>query len=442
MAVLRPAGDFDYNYEQDMRIVRQRWQMVLLIAAIVVAFSAATWADARFVFNLNRLAYTIIALQGLNLLTGYTGQISLGQAAFMLVGGYTSGLLTIHLKLPIYLTIPLAALVTGTIGLLFGLPSLRVKGFYLAMATLAAQFIIPWLSRQPAFGDWLGGTKGFIEIPVTRLTVFPLLLVILIVGIVVMLIGKYIKHSSVQRIGLGTIIVTAIVYAGLDIFLRNRVDLTAAPATVRFAAGKLTALVSVVTEGTPIRAWVLSLGEMPAYYFFVSLIFLIISTILTVNITRSRLGRALIAVRDNDLAAELLGVNLFSYKLRAFFIAAFLAGVAGALRAHSQRGVGTEFGYGLEESILFLGMLVIGGLGTNLGPYLGGAFVILVEDFALWLGPELALMFPDRSAELQSSFRPIFFGLVLVLFLIFEPRGLAHRWMLFKAAWRLRPFAR
>lgn len=442
MAILRPAGDFDRSYEQDMGIIRQRWQMVVLFVALLLAFSAAAWGEARFVFNLNRLAYTIIALQGLNILTGYTGQISLGQAAFMLVGGYSSGLLAIHLKLPIYLTIPLAALVTGGVGLLFGLPSLRVKGFYLAMATLAAQFIIPWLSRQPAFGDWLGGTKGFIEIPTTTLTLFPLLLVGLVVGIVVMLAGWYTKRQPLQWTGLGILIVALISHALLDIFLRRTVDLATTPATVRFAAGRLTALVTVVTAGTPIRAWVLSLGEQSAYYFFVSLVTLLITTIFTVNITRSRLGRALIAIRDNDLAAELLGVNPFSYKLRAFFIAAFLAGVAGALRAHSQRGVGTEFGYGLEESILFLGMLVIGGLGTNLGPYLGAAFVIVVEDFALWLGPELALIFPDRSAELQSSFRPIFFGLVLVLFLIFEPRGLAHRWMLFKAAWRLRPFAR
>jgi branched-chain amino acid transport system permease protein len=154
------------------------------------------------------------------------------------------------------------------------------------------------------------------------------------------------------------------------------------------------------------------------------------------------LGRALVAIRDNDLAAELLGVNLFTYKLRAFFLAALLAGIAGALRAHSERGVGTEFGYSLDISILLLGMLVIGGLGTNLGPFLGGAFVILLDDFAIWVGGFLAHTFPAQSAQLESSFRPIFFGLILVLFLIYEPRGMAYRWMLMKAGWRLRPFSR
>ena len=145
---------------------------------------------------------------------------------------------------------------------------------------------------------------------------------------------------------------------------------------------------------------------------------------------------------DNDLAAELLGVNLFTYKLRAFFIAAMLAGLAGAIKAHSQRGVGTEFGYGLNESIIFLGMLVIGGLGSNLGPFLGVAFIILLEDLSNLLGGMLAAVFPELSGQLLTSFRPIFFGAALVLFLIYEPRGLAHRWQLLKAGWRLRPFAR
>jgi branched-chain amino acid transport system permease protein len=356
MAVLRPAGDFDRSYEQDMSLVRQKWQWVVLIAGLLVLFIAPRLGNTYITTTLNQIAYTVITLQGLNLLTGYTGQISLGQAAFMLVGGYAAGLGAKELGLPFYLAIPFAGLMTGLVGLIFGLPSLRVKGFYLAMATLAAQFIIPWLSRQPVFEAYLGGTNGFIDVPVPTLFSY------------------------------------------------------------RF-------------------------GELSDFV-YISLTVLLISTVLTINVTRTRLGRAFVSVRDNDLAAELLGVNLFHYKLRAFFLAAFFAGVAGSLRAFSQRGVGTQFGYGLDESVLFLGMLVIGGLGTNLGPFLGAIFVIVLEDFSLWMGSELALTFPDQAAQLLSSFRPIFFGLVLVLFLIFEPRGLAHRWRLLKASWRLRPFAR
>lgn len=356
MATLRPAGDFDRSYEQDAALFRQKWQWALLFVALGVMFTIPRLGNSYLTTTLNQIAYTVIAVQGLNLLTGYTGQISMGQAAFMLVGGYAAGLVTIHWGLPFYVAIPVAGLISGLVGLLFGLPSLRVKGFYLTMATLAAQFIIPWVSRQPVFGDYLGGTQGGIQIPVV----------------------SFMGHA---------------------------------------------------------------LGELSDFV-YVSLIVLLITTVLAFNLSRTRLGRAFVSIRDNDLAAELLGVNLFQYKLRAFFLAAFFAGLAGSLRAFSQRGIGTEFGYAMNESILFLGMLVIGGLGSNLGPYLGVIFVIFLEDGSLALGEYLATLFPGQAVQLSSSFRPIFFGLVLILFLIFEPRGLAHRWQLIKASWRLRPFAR
>ena len=355
MAALRPSGDFDRSYSQDMAVIRQSWQWILLVGVLLFAFTAPLWANAYIINTANRLAYTVVAVQGLNVLVGYTGQISLGQAAFMLVGAYISAILVTHLGFSMFIALPFAALGTGLVGLLFGLPSLRVKGFYLAMATLAAQFIIPWFTRH-AFPDLLGGSSGRISVPVPTLAGF--------------------SFSEVSD------------------------------------------------------------------YFYISLIVLIITTVLVLNVSRTRLGRAFVSIRDSDLAAEVLGVNLYTYKLRAFFIAAFLAGVAGALRAHSQRGVGTEFGYGLDESILLLGMLVIGGLGSNLGPFFGAAAVIILEDLASLVGVEVAGAFPESSARLLTSFRPIFFGLILMLFLIFEPRGLAHRWHLIKASWRLRPFSR
>ena len=355
MTILRPAGDFDRSYQQDMSVIRKHWQWVIIALALVVTFTAPLWGSAYVISTANRLAYMIIALQGLNILTGYTGQISLGQAAFMLVGGYISALLVTHAGLSMFVALPLAALGAGVVGLIFGIPSLRVKGFYLSVATLAAQIIIPWLTRH-AFKDYLGGSSGRIDVPIPTL-------------------------GSIE------------------------------------------------------------FNEVNEYY-YISMIVLLITTVLVLNISRSRLGRAFISVRDNDLAAELLGVNLFSYKLRAFFIAAMLAGVAGALKAHSQRAVGTELGYGLTESILLLGMLVIGGLGSNLGPFLGAVIVILLEDLANLTGGQVALAFPDNAPRLLTSFRPIFFGAVLMLFLIFEPRGLAHRWRLIKASWRLRPFSR
>jgi branched-chain amino acid transport system permease protein len=355
MAVLRPAGDFDTSYRQDMALIRRPWHWLLIIGLIGTMAVAPFSGSAYIVNTLNQIAYTVIAIQGLNLLTGYTGQISLGQAAFMLAGGYASALLVINLGLSFFIALPVAALTTGLVGSIFGLPSLRVKGFYLAMATLAAQFIIPWLTRH-TFKDYMGGAAGQISVPVPVL-------------------GPVIFDETWK-------------------------------------------------------------------FFYISLFVLVITTVMAFNISRSRLGRAFVAVRDNDLAAELYGVNLFGYKLRAFFLAALFAGIAGALRAHSDRTVGTELGYGLNESIFFLGMLIIGGLGTNLGPFLGATVVILLDDASAWFGSFIAGLFPAYASNVLTSFRPIFFGLVLMLFLIFEPRGLAYRWMLIKAAWRLLPFSR
>jgi branched-chain amino acid transport system permease protein len=179
----------------------------------------------------------------------------------------------------------------------------------------------------------------------------------------------------------------------------------------------------------------------PHEFIHITLVVLVVSTIVALNISRSRLGRALISVRDNDLAAELLGVNLFAYKLRAFFIAAVYAGVAGALLAHNLRHINSQT-VGLVDSILFMGMLVVGGLGSNLGPIFGATLVILLEELATVLAPMLIVALPGVAGGATAALRPLIFGLALMLFLIFEPRGLAYRWTLLKAAWRLRPYAR
>lgn len=355
MAALRPSGDFDRSYEQDMGFLRKPWQWVVLSLSIIAVATSPYWGSSYIVTTLNRIGYTIIAVQGLNIITGYTGQISLGQSAFMLVGGFVSALVVTYVGLSTFIALPIAGLGAGIVGLIFGLPSLRVKGFYLAMATLAAQFIIPWFTRH-VFPEYLGGSAGIISAAVPQ-------------------VGTYAFNE-------------------------------------------------------------------PARYIHITLVVLVITTFVAANISRSRLGRAFISIRDNDLAAELLGVNLFGYKLRAFFIAAVYAGLAGALRAHNQRAIGTELGYTLTESIFFLGMLVIGGLGTNIGPFLGVTFVILLQDLSNVVGSSFAgAMPPEMTARLLTSFRPIFFGFALMLFLIFEPRGLAHRWQQIKAAWRLRPFS-
>ena len=352
MAVLRPAGEFDTSYARDMATVRRPWQWWLLFALILALYALPFYAGQSTVSLVNRIGITIIVVQGLNLLTGYTGQISLGQAAFMTVGGYISALLVNNLGWSFFLALPVAALGAGIVGLIFGLPSLRVKGFYLVMSTLAAQFIIPWFTRN-AFPDVLNGAQGLnVQVPV--------------------LFG--VEFNTPQR------------------------------------------------------------------YIYITLTVLIMSTIVAHNISRSRLGRAFVAIRDNDLAAELLGVNLFKYKLQSFFLAAVFAGVAGSLAAHNIRHLNSET-FNLTDSVFYMGMLVVGGLGSNLGPIFGATVVELLIEGATLFGPFFINLFPSTAAGAVQALRPLFFGSALMLFLIFEPRGLAHRWYLIKAAWRLRPFS-
>lgn len=352
MSALRPSGEFDTGYASDMATIRRPWQWGLLLAFLMALYLLPFYGRQGTVSFVNRVGITIIAVQGLNLLTGYTGQISLGQAAFMTAGGYASALLVNNLGWSFFAALPVAAVGAGVIGLVFGLPSLRVKGFYLVMATLAAQFIIPWFTRN-AFPDILNGAQGLnVTVPV--------------------LFGF--EFNSPQR------------------------------------------------------------------YLYITLTVLILSTLLAHNVSRSRLGRAFVAIRDNDLAAEVLGVNLFTYKLQAFFLAAVYAGVAGALSAHNIRHLNSET-FGLTDSIFFMGMLVVGGLGSNLGPFFGAIVVEALIEAATLLGPTVTRVFPSTAAGAVQALRPLFFGVALTLFLIFEPRGLAHRWYLFKAAWRLRPFS-
>jgi branched-chain amino acid transport system permease protein len=352
MAILRPSGEFDASYARDMVLIRRGWQWALLVIFLIALYTLPLYARQSQVSLVNRIGITIITVQGLSLLTGYTGQISLGQAAFMTTGGYISALLVNNLGWSFFAALPAAALGAGMVGLLFGLPSLRVKGFYLVMSTLAAQFIIPWFTRN-AFPDVLNGAQGLnVQVPV--------------------LFGF--EFDSPQR------------------------------------------------------------------YLYITLTVLIFSTIIAYNASRSRLGRAFVAIRDNDLAAEVLGVNLFAHKLQAFFLAAAYAGLAGALAAHNIGHLNSET-FNLGDSVMFLGMLVIGGLGSNLGPILGAIVVMGLIEGATLFGPLFISLFPSTAAGAVQALRPLFFGIALTVFLIFWPRGLAHGWYLFKAAWRLRPFS-
>jgi branched-chain amino acid transport system permease protein len=365
-ANVRPSGVFDTTYQQDITINRTRFDQILSTGflALVLAMPFLSRQGPLgldiippgTVGTIERIAILMIAVQGLNLLVGFTGQVSLGQAAFVGVGAYACSILMRN-GVAFWFALPVAALFTGLTGLIFGLPSLRVKGFYLAMATLAAQFIIPWMLRNPLAPL----TNGSSPLTVPKVTLF---------------------GASLSA--------TAMYY----VFI-------------------LTGLVAMIAAR---------------------------------NVIRTRTGRAFVSIRDNDLAAELLGINVFAYKLRAFFLCALFAGLAGGLLA-VEAGSITPDRFDLPTSIEFLAMLIIGGAGFPQAAFFGVGFVQALRDIIIpgitpFLNDTLPALLPFvDQISISSSLRPTLFGLAVILFLLFEPRGLAHRWELFKISWKLRPFS-
>jgi branched-chain amino acid transport system permease protein len=348
----RPCGVFDETYSQSMAIVRTRKHLVMMILGLAALFSLPLFLSGRVLHFINLVGIAMIAAQGLNLLTGFAGQISLGQSAFMAVGAYSSALLTVHCGFPYLLALPCAALITGLVGVLVGAPSLRIKGFYLAMATLAAQMIIPWLVINVRT-DLTGGSNSM---------------------------------------------------------------LVPAPKILGFAFS----------------------SQQSLFYLIIPLTCLTI--FLVRNIVRSRIGRAFLAVRDNDLAAEMMGISLMKYKLLAFFLSSLYAGVAGSLWAHWMRAISPDQ-FNIVESIWFLGMIIVGGMGSVIGVAFAVVLIKFFDIVITLFSPSLtSFMSPQIAQDLAAGLSPFVFGLIILVFLILEPRGLAHRWEISKTYFRLWPF--
>ena len=343
-----PSGTFNQSYAQDMAIFRTKAQWLMLLAFLAFLFSSPLYFSDRILTILTIIGITVISVHGLNILTGYCNQISIGHAGFMAVGAYTSGMLTAHLGWSFWAALPCAALAAGLVGILFGLPSLKVKGFYLIMATIAAQFIIIWFILQ--FRNITGGGDGL----------------------------------AVPRPEIG------------DFVFRSK-----------------------------------------ASYFYLVMAIACLATFVAKNIVRTRAGRAFIAIRDNELAAEVMGVNLWAYKLLAFFIGCVFAGVAGSLLVHYV-AFATVDQFPFMNSVWYLGMLIVGGMGSTTGVIFGVVSLKLLDELVVIVGPMLAVaVAPQAAASLGLIMR----GLVIIIFLIFEPRGLAHRWQMVKAYYRLWPFS-
>jgi branched-chain amino acid transport system permease protein len=342
---------FQESYAQDMAIFRTRLHWGILCAFLILLFACPLFLSGRVLTVMTMIGIAIISVLGLNILTGYCGQISIGHAGFMAVGAYTSAILCAKLGWPFWVTLPCAALAAGMAGLIFGLPSLKIKGFYLIMATIAAHFIIIWLILQ--LYDLTGGVDGF-AVPRPEIAGFVL--------------------------------------------------------------------------------------KSKASYFYLVMVFACLATFTAQNIVRTRAGRAFVAIRDNDLAAEVMGINLWSYKLQAFFIGCVYAGVAGALLIHYYAWASADM-FPFMDSVWYLGMLIVGGMGSTTGAILGAVSLKLLDELVTIIGPMLAAIFPAIAAQAAASLGLITRGLVIILFLIFEPRGLAHRWEMIKAYFRLWPFS-
>jgi branched-chain amino acid transport system permease protein len=344
------CGDFRESYAEDMALFDSALPRVLLAGLLALLIALPQFATIYWLDVMNRIFIAIIAAAGLNVVTGYTGLISLGTAAFLAVGGFATAALAGKAGLPFVVVIPLSGLVTAAVWLVFGLPSLRLKGLYLAVATLAAHYIVEFTASH--WDSVTGGVNG-ISIPPARL-------------------------------------------AGLELK-----------------------------------------DDRGIYY----LIFPVMVGLLffTKNLFRTKVGKAFVAIRDQDISAEVMGVDVFRYKLLAFAVSSFLIGVAGSLLAYQARIISPE-NFPITLAIDYLGMVIIGGLGSILGSIFGAIFITLLPEMLRLATDAMGNHWPGLMV-IVAPIKAGVFGLVVILFLIFEPDGMAARWNHVKAYWKLYPFS-
>jgi branched-chain amino acid transport system permease protein len=352
--IYREAGHFKTTYAGDQAmfpIAQDRWVVIgsLAFAAFVIPAIANDYWLASILVPF--LIFSLAAL-GLNILTGYAGQLSLGTGGFMAVGAFAAYNLALRLPaIPILVDFVLAGLITALVGMVFGLPSLKIKGLYLAVTTLAAQFFIEWLfTRVGWFTNF--SASGVISAPPT------------------VIMGFEFKSAL------------------------SRYLLTLAIVVVLALAAK--------------------------------------------NLVRSRFGRSWMAIRDMDIAAEIIGIRPIHAKLSAFAVSSFICGVAGALWAFLYIGTVEPQAFGIDRSFQVLFMIIIGGLGSILGCFLGAAFIVLLPILLNNLSTLVAGQ--AMSAGLLTHLEQIIFGSLIICFLIVEPHGLARMWQIAKEKLRVWPF--
>jgi branched-chain amino acid transport system permease protein len=347
----REAGQFKPTYQADSQIFPIRQDRIGIYTLLAVAFVLVPMFASPYTFSAILIPFLIFALAalGLNILTGYAGQLSLGTAAFMAVGAFASYNFVLRIPgIPILVAFILGGLCAALVGVAFGLPSLRIRGFYLAAATLATQFFVVWCLTK---------------------------------------IGWFTNYSSS-----GVITAQKITILGFDF-------------------------------DTPGRKYLLVLSIV------------CVMAVMVKNMVRTNVGRSWMAVRDMDVAAEVIGFRLMRTKLLAFAVSSFYCGVAGALYAFAYLGTVEPEAYSLDLSFRILFMIIIGGVGTIIGSFFGAAFIVLLPILLNIIAHTFGL-----PTSVASNLELMVFGALIIFFLIVEPHGLARLWQIAKEKLRLWPF--
>jgi branched-chain amino acid transport system permease protein len=351
--IFRHSGNYNEYYRQELTIFETDFGRCCLIIGLMALFALVpAILSSYMLYIVNMVGIAAIAAIGLNILIGYTGLISLGHGAFFGVGAYAAAILATSVGVPFILAVPAAGIITAMVGMIFGIPSGRLKGLYLTIATLAGQFIIEYLLIH-----WESLTKGTMGINLPVATLFGL-------------------ELSTDR-----------------------------------------------------------------SFFFVIFVTLVGMTLMAINLMRTKYGRAFIAIRDNDRAAEGMGIPIFRYKILSFAISSFYAGCAGGLWAFYMRSITTE-PFNLSLSVEYIAMVIIGGLGNITGSIFGAVFITFLNE-GLRYGTDILINLGTFSsaALTMAPLREFIFGLAIVLFILFEPRGLAEVWRIIRSSFRLWPFS-
>lgn len=344
------SKSFRESYYEDIKLFQtiwiKFWIAMLVIGLVLLPF----FGDPYFVYLVNLCCIATVAALGLNILTGFTGQISLGHAAFLAIGAYTATNLGQRLGTPFWINLPAAGVVAALAGALVGIPCLRLKGLYLAMATMAFGVMVEY-----AVITWDGVTGGVRGMSMPELS-----------------IGGYALDSDEKK-----------------------------------------------------------------YFFLLAVTFLMLAA--ANNIMRTRIGRAFVAIRDRDIAAEAIGVNLTWYKVLSFAISSFYAGVAGGLYSYTLGYIHPEH-FTLLLSIQYIAMIIVGGMGSIVGTVFGAVFIVVTPEFIKMFAQGLGNLIPAVAGRYDEEWNIAAFGLMIMLFLIFEPGGLYALWNRVKTGFTNWPF--